>query len=72
MNDPECAEMLLQAAGKSPKSRLALTGEVYPLIHKIELLMDRLDARSVATTPFCKLIDRASAITIVESSLEQV
>ena len=72
MSDPECAEMLLQAAGKSPKARLAPTGEVYPLTHNIELLLDRVDARRVATTPFCKLIDRASALTIVVSSLEQV
>ena len=46
-----------QAAEKSLKAWLALLGQVYPLTHNIELLLDLLDDRGVATEPFRKLIE---------------
>ena len=46
-----------QAAEKSIKAWLASLGEVYPLTHNLELLLDLLENRDVATKPFRKLID---------------
>ena len=46
-----------QAAEKALKAWLALLGEVYPLTHSIETLLDLLDERGAATGPFRSLID---------------
>ena len=46
-----------QAAEKSLKGWLALLGQTYPLTHNLDLLLDLLDDRGVATKPFRKLID---------------
>ena len=46
-----------QAAEKSLKAWLALVGEVYPLTHNLELLLDLLVRRGIATRPFRKLVE---------------
>ena len=45
-----------QAAEKSFKAWLALLGETYPLTHNLEVLVDLLADRGVATKPFQELI----------------
>ncbi len=45
-----------QAAEKALKARIALLGDVYPLTHDIEELLDRLARRGSATEPFQALI----------------
>ena len=46
-----------QAAEKLLKAWIALLGEVYPLTHNIEVLLDLLTGRDAAMEPFRKLID---------------
>ena len=46
-----------QAAEKSLKAWLASLGEVYPLTHNLDLLLDLLEYRGIATKPFRKLSD---------------
>ena len=46
-----------QAAEKALKAWLALLGEMYPLTHSIETLLDLLDDRGAAVEPFRDLID---------------
>lgn len=45
-----------QAAEKALKARIALLGEVYPLTHDIEELLDRLARSGSSTEPFQALI----------------
>lgn len=45
-----------QAAEKALKARIALLGDVYPLTHDIEELLDRLAHRGSATEPFQALV----------------
>ena len=45
-----------QAAEKALKARIALLGDVYPLTHDIEELLDRLARRGSTTEPFHALI----------------
>ena len=46
-----------QASEKALKAWLALLGEMYPLTHSIETLLELLDDRGAATEPFRSLID---------------
>ena len=46
-----------QAAEKLLKAWLALIGEVYPLTHNLELLLDILQERGVATQRFRSLVE---------------
>ena len=46
-----------QAAEKLLKAWLALLGEVYPLTHNLELLLDILQERGVATEQFRSLVE---------------
>jgi HEPN domain-containing protein len=46
-----------QAAEKLLKAWLALMGEVYPLTHNLELLLDILQERGVATEQFRSLVE---------------
>ena len=46
-----------QAAEKALKAWLALLGEMYPLTHSIETLLDLVDDRGAAVEPFRSLID---------------
>ncbi len=45
-----------QAAEKALKARIALLGDVYPLTHDIEELLDQLARRGGTTAPFQALI----------------
>ena len=46
-----------QAAEKVLKASIALLGEVYPLTHSIEVLLDLLADRGAAMEPFRNLVD---------------
>lgn len=72
MSDPKYAAMVLDAAEKSLRVHLALLCDVDTLPHNIELLLNLRDNCGFAKTPFRKLIDRDSALAVIDSTLERV